>query len=238
MQCQHIYFPKIDSTNLYLKNNHDLLSDFTFVSTDYQTQGKGRETRSWESEWGKNLLFSLLLKAPKFLEKATFFSIYMAVEIAKLLVAKKIQNVSIKWPNDVYVNDKKVCGILSESQIPNYLVIGVGLNVNQKEFPSNLRKPATSLALERNRSLRLNSLKNQLFEQIMSNFLRLNHQQYLAYFRENNYLLNKKVTINYDGQIIIGEVVGIDEHFNLEVKSDQLLLHVESGEINIDENTK
>lgn len=144
-----LHFPEIDSTNNYLKNSYTLLDNFTFVSTDYQSKGKGREARSWISNMGENLMFSLLIKEEKLLAKAPFFSFYMAVEIANFLIKSDINNVSIKWPNDIYVNNKKICGILLESQLPNYLVVGVGINVNQKEFPTDLRKPATSMSLEK-----------------------------------------------------------------------------------------
>lgn len=238
MHYEHRHYLEIDSTNTYLKNQYALLSDFTFVSTDYQTQGKGREVRSWASNRGENLLFSLLLKSLKYFDKAPYYSIYTAVEVAKLLVTNKVKHVSIKWPNDVYVDDKKVCGILLESQIPSYLVIGVGLNVNQKEFPIGLRRPATSLAIETSKSFNLESLRKKLFKQIFQNFSHLDHEQYLTYFRDNNYLLHKKIKVNYQNQDFVGEVVGIDDNFGLQVKNDQLLLHVESGEITIDENFK
>ncbi len=233
-----LHFPEIDSTNNYLKNSYTLLDNFTFVSTDYQSKGKGREARSWISNMGENLMFSLLIKEEKLLAKAPFFSFYMAVEIANFLIKSDINNVSIKWPNDIYVNNKKICGILLESQLPNYLVVGVGINVNQKEFPTDLRKPATSMSLEKRKTFDLDILKNQLYEQIIKNFLDINHDRYLEFVKQHNYLLNKKVKTNFAGQDYIGEVVGIDENFSLQVRIENLLLHIESGEITIYENTK
>jgi biotin-[acetyl-CoA-carboxylase] ligase BirA-like protein len=238
MHYTRLHFPEIDSTNNYLKNSYALLDNFTFVSTDYQSKGKGRETRSWISNIGENLMFSLLIKDEKLLQQAPFFSFYMAVEIAKFLIENKIKHLSIKWPNDIYVKDKKICGILLESQLPNYLVIGVGINVNQKEFPMDLRRPATSMALEKRKYFDLETLKNKLFDQIIKNFLDLNHNCYLDFVRKHNYLLNKKIKVIIDGQDYIGEVVGIDENLSLQVRSNNLLLHVESGEITIYENTK
>ena len=155
MNYHYIHFEEIDSTNNYLKNSYQLLDNFTFVTADYQSKGKGRNDRVWESSKGLNITFSILIKDSKLLEVSTILSLMTAVELAKLLERYDIDNVSIKWPNDVLIGDKKVCGILLEGQLPNYLVIGVGLNVNQKEFPNNLRRPATSMSNELNKGVEL-----------------------------------------------------------------------------------
>ena len=170
MNYHYIHFDEIDSTNNYLKNSYQLLDNFTFVSADYQSKGKGRNDRVWESSKGLNLMFSILIKDPKLLEVSTILSLMTAVDLARLLERYGIDNVSIKWPNDVLVGDKKVCGILLEGQLPNYLVIGVGLNVNQKEFPNGLRRPATSISSELNKDIDLEDLKEQLFPNIVNNF--------------------------------------------------------------------
>ena len=233
MDFHYIHFDEIDSTNNYLKNSYQLLDNFTFVSTDYQSKGKGRNDRIWESSKGLNLMFSILVKDPKLLEVSTILSIITAVEVAKLLERYSINSVSIKWPNDVLVNDKKICGILLEGQLPNYLVIGVGLNVNQKEFPNHLRRPATSMVNILNRNIDLDNLKEQLFKSIVSNFNKLNREDYLSYFKSHNYLLNKRVKVIINQEIFIGEVVGIDDNFNIQILCNDILLHVDSGELEI-----
>ena len=233
MNYHYLHFDEIDSTNNYLKNSCQLLDNFTFVSADYQSKGKGRNDRVWESLKDLNLMFSILIKDPKLLNESKALSLMTAVEIAKLLESYHINNVSIKWPNDVLVNDKKICGILLEGQLPNYLVIGVGLNVNQKEFPSNLRRPATSVSNELNKDLDLEVIKETLFPSIINNFNKLNKDEYLSYFKQHNYLLNKRVKVNINQQLFIGEVVGIDDNFNIQILSHDLLLHVDSGELEI-----
>lgn len=233
MNYHHIHFDEIDSTNNYLKNSYQLLDNYTFVSADYQNKGKGRNDRVWESVKGLNLMFSILIKDPKLLEVSTILSLMTAVEVAKLLERYDIDNVSIKWPNDVLIGDKKVCGILLEGQLPNYLVIGVGLNVNQKEFPDNLRRPATSMSNELNRGVGLEDLKEQLFPNIINNFNKLDRDDYLHYFSRHNYLLNKRVKVNINQQLFIGEVVGIDNNFNIQILCNDILLHVDSGELEI-----
>ena len=233
MDYNYIHFDEIDSTNNYLKNSYQLLDNFTFVSADYQSKGKGRNDRIWESSKGLNLMFSILIKDPKLLEVSTILSLMTAVEVAKLLNRYGIDNVSIKWPNDVLIGDRKVCGILLEGQLPNYLVIGVGLNVNQKEFPDNLRRPATSMSNVLNKGIDLEDLKEQLFPNIVNNFKKLDRDEYLSYFSKHNYLLNKRVKVNINQQLFIGEVVGIDANFNIQILCNDILLHVDSGELEI-----
>ena len=233
MPYQIIHFKEIDSTNSYLKNAHRLLDNFTFASTDYQSKGKGREDRVWESNSGENLMFSFLIKNEELMKLSAVLSILTAVEVAKEIEKYDIDNVSIKWPNDILINDKKVCGILLEGQVPIYLVVGVGLNVNQKEFPNGLRRPATSLSLETKEDINIDELKERLFKNIVNNFSSIKLDDYLDYFRKHNYLLNKRVRVLINEEPYIGEVVGIDDSFCLQILSRDMLLHIDSGEIEI-----
>ena len=233
MQYHLIHFKEIDSTNNYLKNSYKLLNDFTFASADYQSHGKGRNDRVWESNSGENLMFSFLIKNEELMKQFNIISILTAVEVAKEIEKNDIDNVTIKWPNDVLIGDKKVCGILSEGQVPEYLVVGVGLNVNQKIFPAGLRRPATSLSLETKQDFDINEISNRLFSNIVNSFSNLIIENYLDYFKEHNYLLNKRVRAVINNEVFIGEVVGIDDSFCLQVLAHDMLLHIDSGEIEI-----
>ena len=228
-----VKFKQIDSTNNYLKNSYKLLNNFTFVVTDYQTNGKGRNDRVWSSEEGKNLMFSFLIKDQDLLKKFSALSIISAVEVAKLLEDYQIKDVSIKWPNDILIGDKKVCGILLEGQILEYLVVGIGLNVNQKVFPDGLRRPATSLSLEANKDFNIDELEQKLFSNIVKDLSNLDEEAILNYFRNHNYLLNKRVKALVNDQPFIGEVIGIDANYFLQIKTSDMLLHIDSGEIEI-----
>ena len=228
-----VKFKQIDSTNNYLKNSYKLLNNFTFVVADYQSKGKGRNDRVWSSEEGQNLMFSFLIKDQDLLKKFSALSIISAVEVAKLLEEYQIKGISIKWPNDVLIGDKKVCGILLEGQILEYLVVGIGLNVNQKVFPDGLRRPATSLSLEANKDFNIDELEQKLFSNIVKDLSNLNEEQCLGYFRSHNFLLNKRVKVLVNDQPFIGEVVGIDDNFFLQIKTSDMLLHIDSGEIEI-----
>lgn len=233
MHYHHIHFKEIDSTNIYLKNSYKLLNDFTFVSADYQSGGKGRNDRTWISNHGENLMFSFLIKNQELTKKYNYLSIYTAIEVARIIESHKIGNVSIKWPNDVLICDKKVCGILLEGQILEYIVIGVGLNVNQKEFPSGLRRPATSLSLEAKKDIDIEKLREKLFNQIVNGLSNFDERSCFEYLSKHNYLLNKKVRVTVNNNPFVGEVVGIDEDFFLQVRTNDMLIHIDSGEIEI-----
>ena len=233
MQYHLIHFQEIDSTNNYIKNSYKLLNDMTFVSADYQSKGKGRNDRVWQSNKGENLMFSFLVKNDSLINQSSIISILTAVEVAKLLEKYDVKNVSIKWPNDVLIGDKKVCGILTEGQVPQYVVVGVGLNVNQKEFPSDLRRPATSMSLALNKEIDLDELKESLFSNIANNLAYYKADVYLEFFRNHNYLINKRVRVLINNQAFIGEVMGIDDSFCLQVLAHDMLLHIDSGEIEI-----
>lgn len=233
MNYHELHFDEIDSTNTYLKNTYKLLGNFTFVSADYQSNGKGRNDRTWTSEKGENLMFSFLVKDEELIKQSPIISLLSAVEVAKVLETYKIKGVSIKWPNDVFIGDKKVCGILAEGQLPNFMVVGIGINVNQKAFPDGLRRPATSVSLELKKDINVNELKETLFPNIVNSLSNLDINKSLEYFRSHNYLLGKRVKVMFDNQEFIGEVAGVDDSFCLQIKSNSILLHVDSGEIEI-----
>jgi len=154
-----IHIDETDSTNRWLREEFsaDKLEVYcqesgslqpvnsVVVVTDYQTAGRGCGTNTWESERGKNLLFSMMVH-PKELPANRQFLVSMAVanSIAKVL-SSYVNHVTIKWPNDIYVGDRKICGILIENRLHGNAIkdciIGVGLNVNQLQFVSDAPNP-------------------------------------------------------------------------------------------------
>jgi birA, biotin-[acetyl-CoA-carboxylase] ligase region len=137
------------STNAYLMEwaEKELLPEGTVVVTNNQTAGKGQRNNVWESQSGKNLTFSVLLY-PRFLPLNQFF---LLSEIISLGIKDALDiytdGISIKWPNDIYYQNKKICGILIENEVMGQFysqsVIGIGLNVNQAEFLSNAPNPVS-----------------------------------------------------------------------------------------------
>lgn len=136
-----------DSTNYWLRE-HATTSGEMVVWTDFQTAGRGQGSNRWESERGKNLTFSMLIH-PQDVPAERQFVISMAISNAIRLVLQGLTSeaVSIKWPNDIYVGHRKICGILIENRLTGHTIkdciIGVGLNVNQREFRSDAPNPVS-----------------------------------------------------------------------------------------------
>ncbi|MBY0435967.1 MAG: biotin--[acetyl-CoA-carboxylase] ligase [Cyclobacteriaceae bacterium] len=136
-----VYVPECHSTSSFLNelNNQSQLPEGTVIITDHQTAGRGQRGNVWEAEAGKNLMFSFLLR-PSFLPPAAQFNLNMCISLAVAAVMQQEvpQSVRLKWPNDIFVNDKKIGGILIENQIQANTItascVGIGLNVNQERF--------------------------------------------------------------------------------------------------------
>lgn len=132
----------IGSTNDYLKDlvQKEQLSDYTAVSTQHQTRGKGQRSNTWNTEAGKNLTISIL-KLHSGLRSAEQFriSIHAGLAVIDLLKQYEIPDLALKWPNDIMSGGRKICGILIENSLRGHKlvhsVIGIGLNVNQEYFP-------------------------------------------------------------------------------------------------------
>lgn len=143
------HFKNIESTNSYLQNLLDRGEEITdnIVVADFQTSGKGQGKNVWHSEEGKNLLFSIALDM-SFLKAEDQFLLTQMVSVAVIDVLKKYlpeENLFIKWPNDIYFNDKKIAGVLIKNEIKGMMmgtsIIGIGLNVNQTDFDESLPNP-------------------------------------------------------------------------------------------------
>ena len=143
---------EIDSTNLWIKRlAKEGAPEGTLALAEFQSAGRGRLGRSWEVPEGTSVMMSILLR-PKFEPQyAPTLTLVMGMAVAKAVKSLGF-DVSIKWPNDVVVSHKKICGILTEMGVRDgkidYAVIGVGINVNIKEFPEEMVDKATSLYLE------------------------------------------------------------------------------------------
>ena len=136
------------STNTYLSRLAATLPGGTVIYTPSQTAGRGQKGNSWESEDGKNLTFSLLLKRPPVKARNQFYlSEAAAVAVVEALSAEAGDGFSVKWPNDVYWQDKKVCGMLLENSLDGsdiaHCVVGIGINVNQERFVSDAPNPVS-----------------------------------------------------------------------------------------------
>ena len=230
---KHIFLDEIDSTSSYLIKEHNNLPNFTFVSTNYQSKGTGREDRQWISAKGTNLLFSLLLKDKDLIKEYASISLCCAATIATYLISKGINKIEIKWPNDIYLNGKKLVGVLLEGNIEEYLVIGIGININQETFPNDLHHPATSIYLETKKKSSLDELKKEIFECLNQelNLKNIREKHYLNVVNKLNFLKNKIITLSINNEIKKGIALDILEDNSLLVDCQGQKIKVISGEI-------
>lgn len=148
-----IWLKETDSTNEEIKRRaREGASEGVWVVADQQTMGRGRRGRSWESADEGNLYMSLLLRPVFDKESASMVTLVMALSVAKVITEMTGLEAKIKWPNDIVIRGRKAVGILTELILNEeggyYLVCGVGINVNQRIFPADIAKTATSLLTE------------------------------------------------------------------------------------------
>lgn len=173
------YYPETDSTNNRAKEagEKEGIHGQLFVA-DMQSAGKGRRGRKWTSPAGVNVYVSLLLRPDIGPEKAPMLTLVMGLSMAEAIQKLTGIETGIKWPNDVIVDGKKVCGMLTEMATEigcvNYVVIGCGINVNQTEFPEELQGKATSLYKEAGKTF----ARSEILAAIMRRFEK-NYQTFL-----------------------------------------------------------
>jgi len=169
----------VDSTNNYLKNltsNSEPLPEGTVIMAEHQFAGRGQRDSVWHAEAGKNLTFSLLLR-PGFISVEKQFVLNMLVSVALNNVLLKYLPVglSIKWPNDIYVNDRKIGGVLIENVIVGsnikQSIIGIGLNINQSVFDDDLKSKTISISQILQQDVNLMVLLNEICIQIEQLYL-------------------------------------------------------------------
>ena len=144
MDFKVIHIEETDSTNRWLKEHGE---GETLVVAEYQTAGKGCGSNSWESEKGKNLTFSMLIHPDITAHDQFRITEVTSVALCETLAPYIYNKVEIKWPNDIYIGDKKICGMLIENRLQGSTVvdsiIGIGLNVNQRVFESDAPNPVS-----------------------------------------------------------------------------------------------
>lgn len=236
-----IYKDSIDSTNSLAKRSAaDLKKDALFVAGE-QTSGRGRRSRAWNSPKDTGIWMSLLLHPTIETHKASMLTLLVALAIERVMQGLGL-NTGIKWPNDIVINKKKLCGILTEMSADmdgiKYIVCGIGINVNNKDFGAELKNLATSMYLETHKEYSRKDIIAKIikeFYEIYSEFLL---QGDLSFVIEeyNKFLLGNGEYIkvidlknSYEARQL-----GINEKGELVVeKEDKTKLELISGEISI-----
>ena len=216
----------IDSTNDFLKslNNQEQLGNFTMVTAENQTKGKGQRGTSWNSEVGKNLILSVLIKDFISSNEHVFnLSVISSLAVISVLEQWNIPNLSIKWPNDIMSYNKKVGGILIENTLKSggtiSSIVGIGLNVNQKDFES-LPK-ASSLAVICNKEFDkflLPELIATQMQELINEWKTQSESLWKIYF---NKLFKKGIPMPFKNQqqrTFMGIIVGVTPFGHLQVQ--------------------
>lgn len=168
-----VFFKETDSTNMQAKSGGEKGDPHgTLFVAESQKEGRGRRGRSWESPAGESIYMSLLLRPELPPVKAPMLTLVMALAVARAIREQTGAEALIKWPNDIVVGGKKLCGILTEMSTEmtyiNYVVIGVGMNVNQNQFSEELKERATSLKLEEGRAFQRSAIIASVLERFES----------------------------------------------------------------------
>ena len=194
---EFIFLPEVDSTNDYLRNYavQNVLDVPVLLLAGYQTAGRGQHTNSWHSEPDKNLLLSLLIEEVISVEKAFYLSKITALAIQQLLWDEIGEKVFVKWTNDIYVADKKIAGVLIENTMKGNKItrsiIGIGLNLNQMEFPDYLPNPI-SLKQITGKNYDIQGLGMKFYDNFQKIFLKFHHGFLTILDNDYNNCLYKK----------------------------------------------
>ena len=238
-----LYFDTIDSTNTKAQELAEKgYPSGTLVVADKQESGKGRRGRSWVSPSGTGIFMTLMIKPDINPNNASMLTLVAALAVAKAITSVTGEEAMIKWPNDIVINGKKVCGILTEMNAQfdyiNHIVVGIGINVHNESFPEEISQMASSLMIEaggkRFHRAQIIAETMSYFEQYYDTFLKT--QDLSALVREYDELLvnrNKSVRVLDPKEPFDGKAMGITPKGELIVDTWESRKLVSSGEVSV-----
>ena len=234
-------FDEVTSTNTLLKEQGKNKNEWCAYITSSQTGGKGRLGRSFYSPENTGVYFSVLLKPELEIEKAILITTAAAVAVTRTLEFLGCENSQIKWVNDIFVNNKKVCGILTESVINtetkklDFAVLGVGINLvkPQEDFPEDIKEIAGAVFEKDN-----GDLKEHFVAEFLNEFYciykELNKKSYMNEYREKCFFLGKEIIVIQSKDKRKATAISVDENARLEVEYENGEREIlSSGEISI-----
>lgn len=225
-----IRFKQVESTNLTAEKLFAAgeVAGGAVIFADYQTNGRGTGDNSWHSDAGSNVLMSMIFQ-PEFLSPANQFMIQKAVSLGVCGFISQVISlpVKIKWPNDIYVDGKKLAGILGKSLVQGNIfsacIMGLGLNVNQVNFPEILPNPL-SLAMITGKVYDRLDIAMQIAESVLEQYHLLksgNHEAINIAYLKNLLNYGVEATYNLDGAIIKGIIRDVDQFGRLVLETAQ-----------------
>lgn len=234
-----IYSDEVESTNSLLLASKEFNQNGTVLLAEHQTKGRGRKDRTWVSNAGQNLTFSILLKSDLKDQKINLINLGSSLVVAQALENLFQLDVELKWPNDVLVAKKKIAGILLESTSKgnkiNRVVIGIGINVNQPNFPgkfdiqpSSIRKEFKAMV---SRERLLCEILN-LFEDMLD-IWKKEPAKILNDWRSRCKMIGERIKIVEEEKVKSGIFIDIDEHGFLELKIADKIEKIHFGDVSL-----
>jgi len=243
MITKRYHFENIDSTNKKAKElGFAGCPHGTLVTADLQTAGVGRRGRSWSSEENAGIYMSMLLRPKMDADKASMLTLVAAMAVDEAIATTcKNANPMIKWPNDIVLNKKKICGILTEMTLKgseiDFVVLGIGINVNNKKFPEEIMHTASSLSLECGVDIDREMLITEVWKQFKVYYELFLQTKDLSLFKEayEKALINKKQEVRVLDPLgeYTGTAKGITNTGELIVDTEGELRQVSSGEVSV-----
>jgi BirA family biotin operon repressor/biotin-[acetyl-CoA-carboxylase] ligase len=214
----------------------------TVVIADYQSQGRGRFGRIWKAEPGENILMSIILRPTIPLEKFGILSLLTAISVSEAIEKNVDVKVTTKWPNDLLISGKKFCGILMEASITadkgDFVIIGIGVNVNQIRFPKEIQDYATSLSLATGKIYDRTIIVQDILRSFETDYVELNKSKnfdsIIERWKKRCDMFGKEITVIHSGKTITGKAIDVDEKglLILEVENSKKI-KLSSGDVTI-----
>lgn len=238
-----VFINEVGSTNDEAKMIAQEEIEGTIVISEIQTKGRGRRGRNWHSKEGSGIWMSIILKPKISPSEAPFITQIVGAGIIRGFEKLGI-DAKIKWPNDIIINDKKVCGILTEMNMDfdgiNYVVAGIGINVNTISFPDDLKEIATSIKLEKYEVSRLEIIQNILpeIERLYDKFIKDNDKkEVIAICKSRSNIIGEKINVIKESATKEAKAIDITSEGNLLVEYEDLSTEeINSGEVSIRRN--
>lgn len=234
-----IYSDEVESTNTVLLNSKEFSQNGTVLLAEFQSKGKGRKDRVWISNAGQNLTFSILLKSDLKDYKLSLINLGASIAVAQGIENLFQLDAELKWPNDILVNKKKIAGILIESTSKgsklNRVVIGIGINVNQPNFPGKFDIQPTSIRREFHELVN----RERLLSEILNNFedilliIKSDPNKILNDWRSRCKMIGEKIKIVEGDKIKVGIFDDIDENGILILKSGDKIEKIHFGDVSL-----
>ena len=220
-------FKTIDSTNNFAKSLAQLGAvNGTTVVAEVQTQREGRMGRTFYSPLGMGVYMSVIVRPKLSVEHSLLITSCAAVAVADAIEKVTKLKCSIKWVNDIYIGNKKVCGILTEAAVDveqgglEYAIVGIGVNVQNVTFPKAVADIATSLKLECNESVSRSILAAEILNCLEERLDTINDKSFIDEYRNRSNLINKRIEVTHNDVTTSMTCLGIDEYGRLIVKLD------------------